>query len=347
MPHMLLEDHREKMNGHKETPVDYLLFGNGWIASQVKQLLLEQGKVVATSFARLENREDVMRDLKRYAPRRVMNFAGVRGLPNADWCEDHKVETARSNVLGVMNLVDCCYLLDIHITHFGSACVYEHDANHPPDHHFTEDDEPFYHASFYSHTRLVSEWAIRHYPNLLILRVRAPIAANLDPNNLLTKLFNYKRILNIPASGTVLPDLLPGAILLAEHGETGIYNLISPQPFTNNEILSLAKKYVHPSLTWENFELEDQKAVLKAPRCNPVFDTTKLVNKLRELGYQVKDTHDALEDMFIKMGEQLARVASFGGLSSEEALLALTTRERAIGPRPGEQQVNASPIATR
>lgn len=87
-----------------------------------------------------------------------MNFAGVRGLPNADWCEDHKIETARSNILGVMNLVDCCFLRDIHITQFGSACLFEHDSDHPADlHHFTEDDAPFYADSFYSHTRSVSE----------------------------------------------------------------------------------------------------------------------------------------------------------------------------------------------
>lgn len=87
-----------------------------------------------------------------------MNFAGVRGLPNADWCEDHKIETARSNILGVMNLVDCCFLLNIHITQFGSACLFEHDAAHPAeDHHFTEHDRPFYKDSFYSYTRFVSE----------------------------------------------------------------------------------------------------------------------------------------------------------------------------------------------
>jgi hypothetical protein len=43
---------------------------------------------------------------------------------------------------------------------------------------------------------------------------------------------------------------------------------------------------------------------LKAPRCNPIFDTSKLVKKLGELGYRVKDTQDALEDMFIDMSKQ-------------------------------------------
>jgi uncharacterized C2H2 Zn-finger protein len=79
---------------------------------------------------------------------------------------------------------------------------------------------------------------------------------------------------------------------------------ISPQPFTNNQVLSLAKKYIRPSLEWENFELADQKAVLKAPRCNPIFNTSKLFKKLGELGYRVKDTHEALEDTFVEMGKR-------------------------------------------
>ncbi|PGH02436.1 hypothetical protein AJ80_08856 [Polytolypa hystricis UAMH7299] len=285
-----------------DAPHVFLIFGNGWIATQIKELLLAKKVTVITSQVRTEDREQVLSELSYHKPTRVINCAGVRGLPNADWCEDHKVETVRSNILGVLNLVDCCFELGIHITHVGSACIYDNDPVHCPDGKaFTEDDEPFYAGSWYSRSRLISEKTIRHYPNLLLLRIRAPIAADLNPNNLITKLLNYKKLVNLPASGSVLPNLLPGAILLAENGVTGIYNLISPQPFTNNEIMELIKKYIRPSQSWENFELDDMHKVLKAPRCHPVFDTTKLVSKLKELGYEVKDTHEALEDLFIDM----------------------------------------------
>ncbi|EMR65161.1 putative nrs er protein [Eutypa lata UCREL1] len=99
----------------------------------------------------------------------------------------------------------------------------------------------------------------------------------------------------------ILPNLLPGALLLSEKAETGIYNLISPEPFTNNEIMELVKKHIRPDLTWVNFNLADQEKVLKAPRCNPIFDSTKLVSKLAELGYHVKDSHEALEDLVLEM----------------------------------------------
>ncbi|KAI5927874.1 NAD(P)-binding protein [Camillea tinctor] len=279
-------------------PQVFLIFGNGWIASQVKELLLASNKKVITSLVRIESREQVMTELAIHKPTRVINCAGAHGVPNADWCEDHKVETVRSNILGVLNVVDCCFQLGIHITHFGSACIYDKS---PTGSTFTEDDEPFYAGSWYSRSRLLSENSIRHYPNVLILRLREPIAADLHPNNLISKLFRYQRLLDMPGSGSVLPNLLPGAILLSEHAVTGIYNLISPSPWTNNQIMELARKHIRPSLTWENFSLEDMRKTLKAPRCNPVFDASKLVAKLRELGYEVKDSREALEDVFLEM----------------------------------------------
>ncbi|KAI1634713.1 NAD(P)-binding protein [Biscogniauxia mediterranea] len=280
------------------TPHVFLIFGNGWIASQVKELLLASNKKVITSLVRIESREQVLSELAIHKPTRVINCAGAHGTPNADWCEDHKIETVRSNVLGVLNVVDCCFQLGIHITHFGSACIYDRS---PTNSVFTEEDEPFYAGSWYSRSRLLSENSIRHYPNVLILRVREPIAADLHPNNLISKLFRYQKLLNMPGSGSVLPNLLPGAILLCEHAVTGIYNLISPRPWTNNEVMELAREHIRPGLAWENFGLDDMRATLKAPRCNPVFDPAKLVAKLAELGYEVKGSREALEDVFLEM----------------------------------------------
>ncbi|KAI0007214.1 NAD(P)-binding protein [Xylariaceae sp. FL0662B] len=283
-------------------PRVFLVFGNGYIATQIKELLQASGKTVITAKARTENREQVLSELITHKPTHVINCAGVRGVPNADWCEDHKIETYRSNVLGVFNVVDCCFQQRIHVTHFGSACIYDR----PPAQlttcaPFTEEEEPFYGGSTYSRSRLLSELSIRHYPNLLLLRIRVPIAADLHPGNMIPRLFKFEKLLNLPGSGTVLPNLLPAAILLADNSETGIYNLVNPQPFTNNEIMELAKQYIRPDLKWVNFELEDMQKILKAPRCNAVVDSSKLVRKCKELGYEIKDTHVALEEVFIDM----------------------------------------------
>ncbi|KAI1081862.1 NAD(P)-binding protein [Whalleya microplaca] len=283
-------------------PYVFLIFGTGWIATQIKELLQASGKTAITANARLENREQVLSELATHKPNHVINCAGVRGTPNADWCEDHKVETMRSNVLGVLNLVDCCYLQRIHVTHFGSACIYDREPENllklPA---YNEDDEPFYAGSWYSRSRLMSEQAIRHYPNLLLLRIRVPIAPDLHPGNLLTRLFKYDKLLSLPHSISVLPNLLPAAILLAENNVTGIYNLTNPTPSSNNEVMELAKKWIRPDLKWENFELQDMLKVLKAPRCNALVDSSKLVAKCKELGYEVKEPKEALEEVFIEM----------------------------------------------
>jgi FlaA1/EpsC-like NDP-sugar epimerase len=33
-----------------------------------------------------------------------------------DWCEDHKTETIRANVIGILNLCDVALLNDVHVT---------------------------------------------------------------------------------------------------------------------------------------------------------------------------------------------------------------------------------------
>lgn len=100
---------------------------------------------------------------------------------------------------------------------------------------------------------------------------------------------------------SVLTNLLPAAVILAENSVTGIYNLVSPQPCTNNQVMELAKKHIRPSLEWENFEIEDMNKVLKAPRANVTLDASKLIEKCKEFGYQVKDSQSALEEMFLEM----------------------------------------------
>lgn len=97
-------------------------------------------------------------DLKRLQPTRVINAAGVRGTPNVDWCEDHKEETIRANIIGATNLVDCCFLLGIHVTHFSSGCIYDYNDAHPPGGKaYTEEEEPNFYRSFYSNTKIIGE----------------------------------------------------------------------------------------------------------------------------------------------------------------------------------------------
>lgn len=142
---------------------------------------------------------------------------------------------------------------------------------------------------------------MKHYNNCLILRLRMPVSDDLHPRNFVTKIAKYERVVDIPNSNTILNDLLPASILMAEHKELGIYNFTNPGAISHNEVLTLFRDIVRPSFSWKNFSLEEQAKVIKAGRSNCKLDTTKLVNKLKEYGYEIPEIHEAYRKCFERM----------------------------------------------
>ena len=100
-----------------------------------------------------------------------------------------------ANVIGCLTLADCCLARNIHLTNIATGCIYEYDAAHPIGFKgFTEEDEPNYNKSFYSETKAYLDKMIRHFPNVLNLRLRMPISDDLNPRSILTKISKYPRI---------------------------------------------------------------------------------------------------------------------------------------------------------
>lgn len=147
------------------------------------------------------------------------------------------------------------------------------------------------------------EKVMRFYKNTLILRLRMPISDDLHPRSFVTKIAKYDRVVDIPNSMSLLHDLLPASILMAEHRETGVYNFTNPGAISHNEVLSLFKEIVRPSFTWKNFSLEEQAKVIKADRSNCELDATKLVTKLAEYGYSVPEVHEGYRQCFERMAK--------------------------------------------
>ena len=148
---------------------------------------------------------------------------------------------------------------------------------------------------------------MKNYSNCLILRLRMTVSDDLHPRNFVTKLINYERVVNIPNSNTILYDLLPASIILAEHNDTGIYNFTNPGAISHNEVLELYKTYIQPDFTWRNFTLEEQAKVLKAGRSNCMLDTNKLMNKLKEYNFEVPEIHQAYIKCFQRMAANIAK----------------------------------------
>ena len=128
-----------------------------------------------------------------------------------------------------------------------------------------------------------------------------PVSDDLHPRSFMSKIMSYERVVDVPNSNSVLHELLPAALLLARHGETGVYNLTNPGAISHNEALALFRDMVRPELCWKNFSLDEQAKVIKAGRSNCELDSSKLVKKLAEYGYAVPEVHEAYRRCFERM----------------------------------------------
>lgn len=102
----------------------------------------------------MQNREAVTAEIERVKPTHILNAAGSTGRPNVDWCEDHREDTIRNNVIGTLNLTDIAFEKGIHITVFATGCIYAYNDEHPiggPG--FLETDKANFAGSFYSETK--------------------------------------------------------------------------------------------------------------------------------------------------------------------------------------------------
>lgn len=255
-----------------------LFFGaTGWIGSQLIKLLSGNEIIIAKS--RLDNSDDLIKELnENNNVTHIVLAAGLTGRPNIDWCEDHKQEMISVNVIGPSIIGKFSYKNKIHMTYFGTGCIYEYDDEHKINGKgFNELDKPNYDKSCYSHTKLMTENILKEF-NTLILRVRMPLSADLNPRNIITKLIKYEKIINIPNSMTILDDFLPLVPNMMEKELVGIYNFTNPGTISHNEILDLYKKYIDSNFKYINFSLEDQAKILKTGRSNNYLDSSKIIS---------------------------------------------------------------------
>ena len=126
-----------------------------------------------------------------------------------------------------------------------------------------------------------------------------PISDDLSPRNFITKILNYEKVVNIPNSMTVLSELIPISLIMAERRLTGIFNFCNPGAISHNEILEMYKMYIDHTYTYQNFSVEEQSMILKAGRSNNTLDHIKLCNALPDI--QIDEIHVAMEKVFQRM----------------------------------------------
>ncbi|RRT80676.1 hypothetical protein B296_00003156 [Ensete ventricosum] len=283
----LMTENGSTAAGQEASSLKFLIYGRtGWIGGLLGSLCSERGIPFAYGAGRLENRAQLEADIAAAAPTHVFNAAGVTGRPNVDWCETHRVETIRANVVGTLTLADVCRERGLILVNYATGCIFEYDGGHPLGSGigFKEEDTPNFVGSFYSKTKAMVEELLTNYENVCTLRVRMPISSDLtNPRNFITKITCYEKVVNIPNSMTILDELLPISIEMAKRNLTGIWNFTNPGVISHNEILEMYRDYIDPNFTWKNFTLEEQAKVIVAPRSNNELDTAKLKKEFPEL----------------------------------------------------------------
>jgi dTDP-4-dehydrorhamnose reductase len=283
--------------------------GNGWIGQQVIELLNEKHQVFLGE-ARAENYKELEDEIKKVNPTHVMSFIGRthgtigdKEYTTIDYLEQKgKIkENVRDNLYSPLVLAIICSKLNIHITYTGTGCIFEYDKQHPfakPVNGFTEEDYPNFFGSSYSVVKGYTDKLMHLFEDkVLNVRIRMPITSTYNSRNFITKIINYEKICSIPNSMTVLPELLPIMIDMAEKNITGTINLTNPGLISHNEILEMYKEIVDKNFTWKNFSIEEQNEILAAGRSNNYLDASKL-EKLYPKVLNIKDAvRKCLESM--------------------------------------------------
>ena len=275
---------------------------NGWIGEQFIGLLEKEGVEYVIGQRRLGDEPDerIEEEILSASPTHVASFIGRTHGPGSntvDYLEggpDKLVINMRDNVYGPLLLAEICRKFGIHFTYIGSGCLFKYDEEHPVGSKpFTEDDRPNFFGSSYSVAKGYTDRLMHHYENVLNVRMRLPVSSDVSSRNLITKITSYKRIMNIPNSVTVLPELLPVLLKLMKKRHTGTLNLVNHGCVEHSDVLEAYKEIVDPSLEYEVVDESDQSEFatrLRSSRSNCYLST----DRLAQLAPEVSEAKEAV-----------------------------------------------------
>ncbi len=285
-----------------------LIFGHkGWIGKQVIDVLNGQNiHEIILANSRADNLEDVKKEIELIKPTNIMSFIGRthgkigdKEYSTIDYLEEKgKIyENVRDNLYSPLLLALLCKEYDIHFTYLGTGCIFEYDNDHPygkEENGFTDDSKPNFFGSGYSVVKGFTDQLMKMCDkNTLNLRIRMPITGETNSRNFITKITKYNKVCSVPNSMTVLPELIPILVDMAEKRITGTFNFTNPGLISHNEILEMYKEYVDKDFKWENFTVEEQNKILSAGRSNNFLETSKLEN----LYPNIKNIKDSVRDI--------------------------------------------------
>ncbi len=268
-----------------------LIFGNGYLGNR----MLEAWPDATMSLVMIDDKQAVLEALETNAPDVVVNAAGMTGTPNVDWCETHQAETYRSNAVGPMVLAEACAEKGIYLLHLGSGCIFYGPSPDPAGWRENDFANP---SAFYSRTKYAADLVLSKLPNVAIARLRMPIDSVPGPRNLIDKLSNYKQVVDVENSVTIVEDLLTALHQLMEKRGTGVFHLVNPSTMRHRDLLALYKELVDPSHECEWIKPEELvgRGLAAKARSNCILQSKRLA----ELGIHMRPVDVALRDVMEK-----------------------------------------------
>ena len=282
----------------------WLIYGSyGWIGSQVIELLKKNSNnIIIQSNLRVDNSIEIEKEILETLPDRIICLIGRTtgpGFTTIDYLEQKGklIENINDNLFSPMVLAILSNKYNIHLTYLGTGCIFSYNDNKYSDNGFKEEDNPNFFGSEYSIIKGYTDrlFNLMDFKGVLNVRIRMPIVGYDHPKNFITKICSYEKVVNIPNSMTVLPELLPIMIDMSINQASGTINLTNPGRISHNEILDMYKEIIDPEFTYKNFTEEEQNKILLSKRSNNLLDTYKL----EKLYPNVKNIKDSIRELFL------------------------------------------------
>lgn len=274
----------------KSKKMKKVVFGAGFLGTRIADYF--DYNLVGRDKVDILDLKSLLNFLDEEKPDVVINAVGKTGRPNIDWCEAHRPETFKSNVIAPPNLAAACSERGIYFVHLGSGCVYRGDNNGKG---YSEEDEANLQGQFYARTKILAEKRLKEFPCLQV-RIRMPIDDRPHERNLIDKLIKYSKVLDAQNSMTTVPHMLPALEVLIERRKTGVYNFTNPGTISALEIMQMYKKIIEPSHKFEAISLEELDKITVGKRSNCMLNT----GKLRAEGIELPEIHKAVEKCLLR-----------------------------------------------
>jgi dTDP-4-dehydrorhamnose reductase len=264
-----------------------VVFGGGFLGHRMAREI----PGATLSRADVTDRAAVLAALREVDADAAINAAGKTGRPNVDWCEVHREETYRANVIGALTLAGACAERSVHLLHLGSGCVFYGPSPAPGG--WCEDDaaNP---SAFYSRTKYAADLVLSKLPGVAVARLRMPIDHAPGERNLITKLARYPEVIDVENSVTVVDDLVRAAAELVERRATGVFHVVNPGPMRHRDLLALYREIVDPGHRYTLIREEElvARGLATNARSNCILASARLAG----IGITLRPIEVALRD---------------------------------------------------